>query len=205
MSLRDQYRKETGKSPMMYAQSIITDDYVKWLEEKVLEPQLLTWIEKMFKHAEEKQWYETYFLFDIHGTISLPDYRKGIKKIPSEPSRVIYYPYAKETLQLLSKTRPDIIKIIWSSSYPEELKTYIQVFKKDGINFKYTNENPEISETKGHFGFYDKKPYFNVLFEDKCGFMANNDWAHIYNYFVNTKYKPNRNWKSKYKEFYHKT
>lgn len=33
-------------------------------------PSLLEWIEKMFKHAEQKQWYETYHALDIHGVIS---------------------------------------------------------------------------------------------------------------------------------------
>ena len=68
------------------------------------EPSVLKWIKKMFKHAEEKEWFEVYFSIDIHGTVSVPDFRKDVKEIE-------YYPYAKETLKLLSE-REDIIMII---------------------------------------------------------------------------------------------
>lgn len=165
---------------------------------------LLRWVDKVFKHAWEKEWYETYWAFDIHGTISVPDYRKGIKKGEGDSSDIIYYPYAKETLKLLTETRPDIIKIIYTSSYPDELKIYMKRFEEDGINFKYVNENPEVEDAKGSFGFYEKKFYFNVLFDDKAGFDAENDWKLLYNYFKNTKYKPNQGWSMKYKEKYHK-
>ena len=50
--------------------------YIKKLENKKKEPQILSWIKTMFKHAKNKQWFETYWAFDIHGTISIPDYRK---------------------------------------------------------------------------------------------------------------------------------
>ncbi len=39
-------------------------------------PALLEWLEKMFAHAKEKKWYETFHAFDIHGVISKPSYRK---------------------------------------------------------------------------------------------------------------------------------
>lgn len=166
------------------------------LKNPFYKPQLLKWIEKMFKHAEERQWFEVYFALDIHGVISQPDYRKTVKEIN-------YYPYAKETLQLLSK-RDDIIMFLFTSSYPEEIEKYIEVFKNDGINFKYINENPEISQSKGSFGYYEKKPYFNVYFEDKAGFEPTTDWKPIYKYFKKTKYRPNKNWLFKFKENYHK-
>jgi hypothetical protein len=145
----------------------------------------------MFSHAEAKEWYETYWAFDIHGTISLPDYRKTSKEIE-------YYPFAKETLQLISQTRPDIILILYTSSYPEELKIYYDTFKADGINFKYVNENPEIADAKGSFGYYDKKFYFNVLVDDKCGFEPDTDWEPIYKFFKKTKYRPEPSWSMKY-------
>ncbi len=178
--------------------------YSSWLEQKLLEPQLLTWIKTMFEHAQQKQWYETYWAFDIHGTISVPDYRKGEKKSTTEENKVIYYPFAMETLQLLTETRPDIIKIISSSSYPEELKIYTDIFKKDGILFKYANENPEIADAKGSFGFYEKKFYYNVMFEDKAGFNPHTDWEPIYNYLKAIPYRPDPTWSMKYKEEYHK-
>lgn len=158
---------------------------------------LLKWIEKMFIHAERKQWYETYWFFDLHGVISKPDYRKEVKEI-------IYYPYAKETLQFISKNRPDIVMILFTSSSPEELKVYCDILEKDGIHFKYINENPEVTGAKGAFGYYDKKPYYNVLFEDKAGFDPDEDWKPILEYFTNSPYKPDPSWSFKTIETYHK-
>jgi len=157
---------------------------------------IVNWIDKMFKHAEKRKWFETYWAIDIHGTISVPDYRKKSKEI-------IYYPYAKETLQLLSN-RKDIILILSTSSYPDEIQTYMEQFAEDNIYFKYLNENPEISSYKGSYGFYEQKYYFNVLIDDKAGFNPEKDWKKIYNYFLNNNYKPNSKWKMKYKEDYHK-
>lgn len=160
-------------------------------------PQILSWIEKMFKHAEEHKWYETYWFIDLHGVISKPDYRKTVKEIE-------YYPYVKETLQYISKNRPDIILILFTSSYPDEIEFYMNTLKNDNIIFKYVNENPEISQAKGSFGCYDKKPYYNVLIDDKCGFDPYTDWKPMYKYFLKSKHKPDINWSFKSKENYHK-
>lgn len=160
-------------------------------------PQILSWIEKMLKHAEERKWYETYWFIDLHGVISKPDYRKEVKTIN-------YYPYVKETLQFLTKKRHDIIMILFTSSYPDEIRIYMEQFEKDEILFKYVNENPEIDDSKGSFGCYDKKPYYNVLIDDKCGFEPKTDWQPIYEYFVNSEYKPDPNWSFKTIENYHK-
>lgn len=159
-------------------------------------PQILVWIEKMFKHANERKWYETYWFIDLHGVISKPDYRKKSKE-------VIYYPYVKQILQYITNHRPDIIMILFTSSYPDEIESYMKQFTEDGIIFKYVNENPEVSDAKGSFGCYDKKPYYNVLIDDKCGFDPNLDWKPIYEYFVNSNYTPDKNWNFKYKESYH--
>ena len=161
-------------------------------------PALLLWIKKMFNHAEKKQWYETYHCFDIHGVISKPDYRKDGSKF-----KINYYPYAKETLQFLTKNRPDMILFLFTSSYKKEIECYMEQFEKDGIFFKYVNENPEVSDSKGSFGYYDKKPYFNSYFEDKSGFNPEKDWKPIYKYFKKTKYKPNSSWSKKTVEKYH--
>lgn len=160
---------------------------------------LIKWIQKMFKHSFEKEWYETYWAIDIHGVIFRPNYRKN-------DLHADFYPYAKEVLQLISSKRPDIILIMFTSSYPTEIEYYKNVFKENGINFKYINENPEIDSSKGNFGCYDKKFYFNVLIDDKCGFEPE-EWEDIYNLFIEyekTNYKPNPNWSFKYKEDYHK-
>lgn len=158
-------------------------------------PAILKWIKKMFLHAETHEWYETYWAFDLHGVISKPDYRKQTKEIE-------YYPYVRETLQLMSQ-RDDIVMFLFTSSYPEEVEKYMETFTKDNIRFKYVNENPEISETTGCFGYYYKKPYYNVLFEDKSGFLPFRDWEYLYKYFKTTEYRPNSLWSKKFKENYH--
>jgi len=143
-------------------------------------PAILVWIKKMFKHTSNKKWNKTYWAFDIHGVISKPDYRRDKKQIN-------YYKYAKETLQLISKEYKNIVMIVFSSSYPKELKIYLNTFEKDNINFKYVNENPEIDSDKGDFGYYKEKFYFNVLFEDKAGFDPETDWKAIYEYLKSKK------------------
>jgi hypothetical protein len=173
------------------------------IDKMLYEPQILKWIKKMFEHAEKKQWYETYHAMDIHGVISKPDYRKNADKLGQEFS-INYYPYAKETLQYLTKNRPDMILFLFTSSYPEEIKIYMDIFEKDGIYFKYINENPEISESKGSFGYYYQKPYWNTIWEDKSGFDPDTDWEPIYRYFTNSAYKPDPSWSFKSNEQYHK-
>jgi len=201
MNAKEIYKKETGieiKSNH-FGTAPGNNDYVKWLEKLVserYEPTILKWIKKMFNHAEKKEWYMVYFTFDLHGTISKPDYRRTIKEVK-------YYPYAKETLQLLSE-RKDITTILWTSSYPNEIEIYNKQLKKDNINFDFIGDNPDITNEKGAFGYYEKKHYFNALFEDKSGFNPERDWKFLYDFFKNQSYRPKTEWCRKYKEDYHK-
>jgi len=152
---------------------------------------LVTWIEKMFKHSFDRKWYETYWAFDIHGVISVPTHRKN-------DGKVIFYPYAKETLQLVTE-RKDIVMIMSTSSYPSEIKKYNKIFKENNIHFKYINENPDISTAKGSFGHYKQKFYFNVMFEDKAGFDPLTEWKPIYNLlkkYEKENYLPDPVWKT---------
>ena len=154
---------------------------------------MIDWIKKMFAHSFEKEWFETYWAFDIHGTILVPTFRKD--SYDSE-----FYPYAKETLQLLTK-RDDIVLIISTSSYPEEIEHYQKVFKENNIHFKYINENPDIDSSKGNFGYYEDKFYFNVLIEDKAGFVPEEEWRPILlllAYYESTNYLPDPNWSTKF-------
>lgn len=154
---------------------------------------MVNWIDKMFKHSFSKEWFETYWAFDVHGVILYPNYRKN-------QFHATFYPWAKEALQLISK-RPDIVMIMYTSSYPAEIQYYNGVFKHFNINFRYVNENPEIDTAKGNFGHYDKKFYFNVLFEDKAGFDPETEWKPIHDlmkYYEDTKYLPDSNWSTKY-------
>lgn len=154
---------------------------------------MINWIEKMFNHAFIKEWYFTYWAFDIHGTIFIPTFRKN--SYDSD-----FYQWAKETLQLISK-RDDIVMILSTSSYPKEIEHYQKVFKENNIHFKYVNENPDIDSSKGNFGYYEDKFYFNVLLEDKAGFNPETDWEPLYNLFMKYKknnFLPNPKWTTKY-------
>ena len=200
MDAHEIYKKETGLEAYIKTPVIVpTNGYMNWLEDLAktrYEPTILRWIKKMLYHAENKEWFETYWSFDIHGTISKPDYRRDEKKL-------MYYPYAKETLKIMSD-REDIKMILFTSSFPEEIEIYKEQFKIDGIFFDHVNENPEISSAKGSFGYYELKHYFNVLFDDKAGFNPERDWKFLFDYFSNSNYKPNPEWSMKYKEKYHK-
>jgi len=151
------------------------------------------WIQKMFENAFKKEYYETYWAFDVHGTILRPNYRK-------DHFHADFYPFAKETLQLLSKRR-DIILILATSSYPNEIEYYLKVFADNEIYFKYINENPEIDSSKGNFGDYTKKYYFNVMFEDKAGFAPETEWEPVYKrikWYHDNRILPNPSWSTKY-------
>ena len=126
-------------------------------------------IENCFRHAHQKNWPKTYWAFDIHGTILKPNYTRD------EISRE-FYPNAKEVMQHLSK-RDDIVRILYTCSYPIEIEQYIAYFKEHDIHFDYINQNPDV--TDGGYGYYKDKFYFNVLMDDKAGFDGEGDWKLI--------------------------
>lgn len=153
---------------------------------------MVTWIDKMFNHSFSKKWYTTYWGIDLHGTVLFPTNRDS-------HTNMVYYPYAKETLLLLSN-RPDIKLIMSTSSYPEEIEFYNKSFIENGIVFDYINKNPEIDSSKGSFGYYDDKYYLNVLLDDKAGFCPETDWKQIYNLLLSyqsKKFLPDINWNIK--------
>ncbi|MBS1553320.1 MAG: hypothetical protein JSU09_00215 [Bacteroidetes bacterium] len=126
-------------------------------------------IENCLHQARIKSWPKTYWAFDIHGTILKPNYKRN------EISRE-FYPHAKEVLQKLN-IRKDIVRILYTCSYPHEIKQYLEYFAQHDIYFDYINENPEIAD--GGYGYYQDKFYFNVLMDDKAGFDGETDWKVI--------------------------
>jgi hypothetical protein len=124
-----------------------------------------------FEYKVKRGWDKTFWFFDIHGTILLPNYQYG--NIPKE-----FYPYAKETLQFLSKL-DDVCMVLYTCSHPHEIEEYINLFKENEIKFEYINENPEVVTDLNGYGCYDKKPYINVLFEDKAGFDPETEWKQV--------------------------
>ncbi|MBS1505677.1 MAG: hypothetical protein JSS79_03425 [Bacteroidetes bacterium] len=126
-------------------------------------------IENCLRHATERGWSKTYWAFDIHGTLLKSNFRRD--EISTE-----FYPGAIEVMQILSK-RKDIVKILYTCSYPNEIVQYIELFKKHNIHFDYVNENPEVAD--GGYGYYQNKFYVNVLMDDKAGFDGETDWLEI--------------------------
>jgi hypothetical protein len=129
-------------------------------------------IQKAKVRAEQKGWDYTYWFFDLHETIIIPNYTT--EEIPKE-----FYPDAKETLQMISK-RSDIKMHIYTCSWPGEIEKYNAYFKENDIHFDFLfAKNPEV--TNEALGFYENKPYFNVLFEDKAGFDPSY-WKYVKEY-----------------------
>ena len=126
-------------------------------------------VEICLRHAREKHWDKVYWAIDIHGTILKPNYKR--KEISTE-----FYPFAIETLQLISK-RNDIVLILYTCSYPHEIEQYMTLFADHSIQFDYVNQNPEIAN--GGYGYYQDKFYFNVLMDDKAGFDGEHDWKEV--------------------------
>lgn len=71
---------------------------------------------------------------------------------------------------------------IYTCSHPHEIAEYVKLFEKNNIKFKYINENPEVPTQTEGYGCYDKKPYMNVLFEDKAGFDPETEWLDVLAY-----------------------
>ena len=122
-----------------------------------------------FNAIKKKKWDYTYWFVDIHSTILKPTYKRG--DIGGE-----YYAYAKEVLQGLTKDKA-VKLVMYTCSHPEEIKEYIKFFENDGILFDFVNENPDVKNDA--YGNYEKKPYINVLLDDKAGFDAWEDWEPI--------------------------
>ena len=161
--------------------------------DKFLTTTITKYIHKMFGISFNKQWFETYWALDLHGTVIKPSYN------PTD-DKFVFYPYAKEVLQILT-IRDDIKMIMWTSSYPNEIEYYKNEFLKNGIMFDQINGNPKISSNNGNFGYYEDKFYFNILFDDKGFFDPYTDWEPIYNLLIQYKkdgYLPNPEWTTKY-------
>jgi hypothetical protein len=134
-------------------------------------------IENAYKQKQERGWDKMYWAFDIHGTILKPNYESG--NIPKD-----FYPFARTALQFISGME-DVVLILYTCSHPHEIELYLEYFKLNGIIFDYVNENPEIKTSMEGYGNYDKKPYMNVLFEDKASFDPEIEWSEVYHYLIN--------------------
>jgi hypothetical protein len=133
---------------------------------------ILRSIQNAYDTASRKGWDKIYWAIDLHGTISKPTYS-------SDNLKPDYYPYAKEVLKMLSDDKNTVL-IFYTCSYPDEIEKVREHMKDDGIVWDYVWDNPEASDTG--YGYYRKKPYFNLILEDKGGFEPEKDWKDIYEY-----------------------
>lgn len=127
-------------------------------------------VNQAFKDAIRKGYDCIYVFVDIHGTVVKPNY--STTELPTE-----FYYNAKGALQALSK-RPDVRLIMYTCSHYEDLVKYQNFFSANGIKFDYINENPECVTGTG-YGNYDKKPFYNILLDDRAGFEPETDWDEL--------------------------
>lgn len=123
---------------------------------------------KAFARKEREHWDKIYVLVDIHDTIFESSY--------SDDEQFIVNPGAIEALQMMTLSK-EISLILWTSTYEEKTKVYIDYLSKYNIHFDMINENTEVSNTS--LGCFDKKLYFNIGIDDKFGFDASQDWKMI--------------------------
>ena len=137
---------------------------------------------KSFKNAldrmAEKEWDTVYVLVDLHGTIFRPCYK--------EEETYEFYPWARDVLQLLSAER-SVKLILWTSTDRTYIHDYLNVLEYNNIHIDYVNRNPEVerSEDDPKQSSFTEKLYYNVGIDDKFGFDPENDWAELYEFFMN--------------------
>ena len=134
---------------------------------------LISYIEKVFNGLNNGSFKCIYIMVDVHNTILKPTFDKK--------ETFEYFPYAKETLQLLSE-KENIKLIMWTSSYDEKIQMYLRHFEENGIIFNFVNENKEYGNVS--FACFDAKFYYDIGIDDKFGFDAEHDWKEIYTFLT---------------------
>ena len=133
----------------------------------------MSYIEKVFNGLNNSSFKCIYIMVDVHNTILKPTFDKK--------ETFEYFPYAKETLKLLSDNE-NIKLIMWTSSYGEKIQMYLKHFEENGITFNFVNENKEYGNVS--FACFDTKFYYDIGIDDKFGFDAENDWEEIYTFLT---------------------
>ena len=139
-------------------------------------------LEDAFGRSKAKGWDRIYVMVDLHGTIFKPCYH-NIEKFE-------YYPWAKETLKLMSNLNINGVKVVlilWTSTMYHYTCNYIVKMNEENIKFDYINENPEVEAliTDPKSSDFSNKFYFNIGLDDKFGFDPEHDWMEIYKFLYN--------------------
>lgn len=125
------------------------------------------------ERAKEKNWDKMYMLLDIHGTVMKPNWN-GLS--------TEFYPLVLDALKAIADHGMFKI-IIWTCSKEEDRIAYKNLLESHGIPIFAVNENPDLDHVLD-WGDYSKKPYCNVLLDDKAGFDPENEWFHILKFFT---------------------
>lgn len=127
-------------------------------------------IENVFKVYKPKRgWNTIYWLVDVHGCI-----------IPGSWHKANDFRFINEWCPLVLRwisEQPDQRLILWTSSHTTEAASIIEWLAEVGIHVDYFNHNPEEKDTE--YADFSRKPYFNILIDDKAGFDPHTDWQNI--------------------------
>lgn len=126
-------------------------------------------IERAFSDKKKKNWSKLFWCIDVHDVIL-----EGKYNLMNEGAS--FMPNALKVLKNLSG-RGDMVLILWTSSHDAPIKEVQDSLKTNGVKFDYVNENPECPGTA--LCDFSKKFYFNVLLDDKAGFVGETDWLLI--------------------------
>lgn len=91
-----------------------------------------------------------------------------------------YHPNALKVLRYLS-SREDFVLILWTSSHLTPTIKVVTDLRREGVIFKYVNQNPECPNDELCDFTGTGKFYFNILLDDKSGFEGATDWFLIEN------------------------
>lgn len=127
-------------------------------------------IKKSWLRNNEKNYPYWFWLIDMHGTLFANNYQKGSFGGP-------FFEDALGPLRFLTQHKKAKL-ILWTSSYGHVIDAARADLKDKGIIFDFVNENPLIPNDE--LCDFSKKPYFDVLIDDKAaGFDAEFDWKKI--------------------------
>lgn len=140
---------------------------------------LASHITKVFHvYKPQRKWTTIYWMVDVHGVIIPGSWHR-------ENTFVFMNTFAEAVLRWISK-EPDQRLILWTSSYKSETDALREWLEKKEIHVDYINENPEEEHTT--YADFSKKPYFNILLDDKAGFDPETDWEVIYQLLWNPEF-----------------
>jgi hypothetical protein len=126
--------------------------------------------DKAFDKKELIGWDHIYVFVDVHDTIFKSTYNNDQKDYE-------YYFNAKMALQMMSK-RKDIVLGLYTCSHSDQIARLLEKFEEDDIHFELVNDNPMEKNTA--YADFSKKPYFNVLIDDKAGFDPEDGWYEVF-------------------------